>query len=105
MFKRDIPHVVRMLDNVIDRTIYPLGEQEAEAKSKRRIGIGVTGEANALEALEESMRSYIKIYGPPIVEAIRELERIAIDMPEVCIMDYVIAHDISKSIAKVNPLK
>ena len=46
------------------------------------------------------MRSYIKIYGPPILEAIRELERIAIDMPEVCIMDYVIAHDISKSIAK-----
>lgn len=46
------------------------------------------------------MRSYIKIYGPPILEAIRELERIAIDMPEVCIMDYVIAHDISKSVAK-----
>jgi hypothetical protein len=46
------------------------------------------------------MRSYIKIYGPPILEAIRELEKIAIDMPEVCIMDYVIAYDISKSIAK-----
>ena len=46
------------------------------------------------------MRSYIKIYGPPVLEAIRELERIAIDMPEVCIMDYVIAHDISKSVAK-----
>ena len=46
------------------------------------------------------MRSYIKIYGPPILEAIRELEKIAIDMPEVCIMDYVIAHDISPQIAQ-----
>ncbi len=46
------------------------------------------------------MRSYIKIYGPPILEAIKTLEKIAINMPEVCIMDYVIAHDISKSIAE-----
>ena len=46
------------------------------------------------------MRSYIKIYGPPVLEAIKELEKLAIDMPEVCIMDYVIAHDISPSIAK-----
>ena len=45
------------------------------------------------------MRSYIKIYGPPVLEAVRELEKLAIDMPEVCIMDYVIAHDISQSIA------
>lgn len=45
------------------------------------------------------MRSYIKIYGPPVLEAIKELEKIAIDMPEVCIMDYFIAHDISPSIA------
>ena len=46
------------------------------------------------------MRSYIKIYGPPVFEAIRELEKLAVDMPEVCIMDYVIAQDISPSIAK-----
>jgi hypothetical protein len=46
------------------------------------------------------MRSYIKIYGPPISKAIKELEKLAIDMPEVCIMDYVIAQDISPSIAK-----
>ena len=36
------------MDNVIDRTSYPLGEQEAEAKSKRRMGLGVTGLANCL---------------------------------------------------------
>jgi len=45
------------------------------------------------------MISYIKIYGPPIYEAIRELEKLAVDMPEVCIMDYAIAHDLSPRIA------
>jgi ribonucleoside-diphosphate reductase alpha chain len=47
-FKEDIPHVVRAMDNVIDRTIYPLSEQEVEAKTKRRMGLGVTGLANCL---------------------------------------------------------
>jgi ribonucleoside-diphosphate reductase alpha chain len=39
---------VRMLDNVIDLSRYPLEAQEAEAKAKRRIGLGVTGLADAL---------------------------------------------------------
>lgn len=47
----DIPLVVRAMDNVVDRAIYPLFEQEKEAKSKRRMGLGVMGLANALEAL------------------------------------------------------
>jgi ribonucleoside-diphosphate reductase alpha chain len=47
----DIPHVVRAMDNVVDRARYPLVEQEREAKAKRRMGIGVTGLANALEAM------------------------------------------------------
>ena len=50
-FKNDIPHVVRAMDNVVDRTIYPLKEQEDEAKNKRRMGLGVTGLANAGELL------------------------------------------------------
>ncbi len=47
----DIRVVVRAMDNVTDKTIYPLYEQEKEAKSKRRMGLGVTGLANTLEAL------------------------------------------------------
>lgn len=50
-FAADIPHVVRAMDNVVDKAIYPLREQEQEAHSKRRMGLGVTGLANALEAL------------------------------------------------------
>ena len=50
-FIRDIKHVVRAMDNVVDRAVYPLPQQEEEAKSKRRMGLGVTGVANAIEAM------------------------------------------------------
>jgi len=50
-FKDDIPKIVRAMDNVIDRTIYPLKQQSDEAKDKRRMGLGVTGLANAGEML------------------------------------------------------
>ncbi len=45
----DIYNVVRAMDNVVDRTIYPLEKQKEEAKNKRRMGLGVTGLANASE--------------------------------------------------------
>lgn len=39
---------VRMLDNAIDVSRFPLPAQQAEARAKRRIGLGVTGLADAL---------------------------------------------------------
>lgn len=39
---------VRMMDNVVDVSKFPLPEQQAEAQAKRRIGLGVTGLADAL---------------------------------------------------------
>jgi ribonucleoside-diphosphate reductase alpha chain len=39
---------VRFLDDAIDVSNYPLPAQKAEAKAKRRIGLGVTGLADAL---------------------------------------------------------
>jgi len=39
---------VRLMDNVIDVSRFPLIEQENEAKAKRRIGLGVTGLGDAL---------------------------------------------------------
>lgn len=49
LFKHDIPTVVAAMDNVVDRTIYPLEQQRIEAESKRRMGLGITGLANAAE--------------------------------------------------------
>ncbi len=47
-FDRIVPLAVRMMDNVVDVSRFPLPEQQNEAKTKRRIGLGVTGLADAL---------------------------------------------------------
>ncbi|WP_319826088.1 adenosylcobalamin-dependent ribonucleoside-diphosphate reductase [Thalassovita sp.] len=39
---------VRMMDNVVDASEFPLDAQAQEARNKRRIGLGVTGLADAL---------------------------------------------------------
>jgi ribonucleoside-diphosphate reductase alpha chain len=39
---------VRMMDNVVDASRFPLEAQAQEARAKRRIGLGVTGLADAL---------------------------------------------------------
>jgi ribonucleoside-diphosphate reductase alpha chain len=39
---------VRMMDNVVDASRFPLPQQRQEAQAKRRIGLGVTGLADAL---------------------------------------------------------
>ena len=46
--ERIVPLAVRMLDNVVDVSGFPLDEQRQEALAKRRIGLGVTGLGDAL---------------------------------------------------------
>ena len=46
------------------------------------------------------MRSFVKIIGPPLLEAVKELEKIAVDMPQVCVMDEAILLDIPRSMAR-----
>jgi ribonucleoside-diphosphate reductase alpha chain len=56
---------VRMMDNVVTASRFPLPQQEAEAEAKRRIGLGVTGLADAL--LMVGLR-----YGSPQAAAVTE---------------------------------
>lgn len=78
LLAHDVPHVVRSMDNIVDRSRYPLNQQREEAHNKRRMGLGVTGLANALEAMGYS-------YGSPefvaettkILEAIKNLSYMA----------------------------
>ena len=42
---------VRMLDNVLDVTVWPLPQQHDEARAKRRVGLGFTGLGDALVML------------------------------------------------------
>ena len=46
--KQLVTVAVRMLDNVVDISNYPVAEQAIEARAKRRLGLGVTGLADAL---------------------------------------------------------
>jgi ribonucleoside-diphosphate reductase alpha chain len=46
--RRLVPDCIRMMDNVIDISLFPLPQQKEEASRKRRIGLGVTGLADAL---------------------------------------------------------
>src|SRR5262249_51743882 len=43
-----VPDCVRMMDDVIDISQFPLPQQQEEARQKRRIGLGVTGLSDAL---------------------------------------------------------
>ncbi len=61
-FCNDIAHVVRAMDNIIDEGIYPLKQQQVEGTGKRRMGLGVTGVANALEFLGYEYGSQRYIY-------------------------------------------
>ena len=83
-FKADVGPSTRALDNVIDRaSIWPMEEQEREMKDKRRIGMGITGLANAGEALgmpygsEEFIKFMEKVLRTQCYAAYRESIKIA----------------------------
>ena len=46
------------------------------------------------------MKSYVKIYGPPLYKALKELEKIAINMPEVCMLSAPLALHLKTEFAK-----
>lgn len=46
----DVGPVVRAMDNVVDVALYPLPEQRQMALKSRRMGLGIMGLANAVEA-------------------------------------------------------
>ena len=50
--KHYIPVAVRFLDNVNDRTLVPLKEQEINLQDKRRVGLGILGYGSALMMLK-----------------------------------------------------
>ena len=50
-FKQLVRVAIRMLDNVLDVTAWPLPEQQQEAANKRRVGLGFTGLGDALVML------------------------------------------------------
>lgn len=49
--RRSAHLMVRLLDNVLDETLWPTPAQADEARSKRRIGLGFTGLGTALQML------------------------------------------------------
>jgi ribonucleoside-diphosphate reductase alpha chain len=65
---------VRMLDNVLDVTHWPLEEQGLEAQSKRRIGVGFTGLGDALIMLKLAYNSApARIKAAEISERLRDI--------------------------------
>jgi ribonucleoside-diphosphate reductase alpha chain len=53
-YRKAVALAVRMLDDVLDATVWPLPQQQREAMAKRRIGLGFTGLGDAL--LELNLR-------------------------------------------------
>jgi ribonucleoside-diphosphate reductase alpha chain len=47
-FEKNVAVSIRMLDNVLEVTAWPLPQQQREAMSKRRVGLGFTGLGDAL---------------------------------------------------------
>jgi ribonucleoside-diphosphate reductase alpha chain len=50
--EKDIPTIVKFMDNINDITNYPLPEEKEQARLKRRIGIGYLGYASSLYLIQ-----------------------------------------------------
>ena len=64
---------VRMLDNVLDVTVWPLPQQQHEARNKRRVGLGFTGLGDALVMLG------LRYDTPPAREMARRISEVMRD--------------------------
>jgi ribonucleoside-diphosphate reductase alpha chain len=124
--EQTIKTAVRMLDAVIDVSLFPIPQQKEEALQKRRMGIGITGLADALlmlgqvygsdyavktinfvlqkltiAAYEESIE-LAKVFGPcPVTKTLEQRQQFItsgfmINMPEH-IKDGIITHGIRNS--------
>ena len=72
-FGRVVRPAVRMLDNVLDVTVWPLPQQQAEARAKRRIGLGFTGLGDTLIMLNLKYDTpEARSLGAKIAEAMRD---------------------------------
>lgn len=73
-FKEVIQMSVRMLDNVLDLTVWPLKEQAAEAANKRRIGLGFTGLGDALIMMKTPYNSAAgRLFAAQVSEFMRDV--------------------------------
>ena len=72
-FGRVVEVSVRMLDNVLDVTAWPLEQQYQEAMAKRRVGLGFTGLGDALVMLRQRYDGdEARATGARIAEAMRD---------------------------------
>jgi len=72
-FGRTVEVSVRMLDNVLDATNWPLEQQLQEARAKRRVGLGFTGLGDALAMLRLRYDTpEARAMGTKISEAMRD---------------------------------
>ncbi len=72
-FGRVVEVAVRMLDNVLDATPWPLKQQHDEAMAKRRVGLGYTGLGDALIMLRLRYdTAEARAMGTKISEAMRD---------------------------------
>lgn len=73
---------VRAFDNVPERTVYPLEQQRLEAINKRRMGLGVTGMANAIEIMgfRYGTPGYINIHDKILERIALQAYRTSVDL-------------------------